>query len=196
MSLSFLLAGQTIWILARATGVASLVALSLQMLTGMAMRPRLLGRLATNRAVSDVHTYATVLWVPFGVAHVLGILIDPYAHVGIGDLIVPFLVPYGSFAIGLGTVSMQLVLVVMLAAWSRDRLTQGQWLTFHRLSYIAFATAFLHGILSGTDLAYPWLTGVAWVVAAILGLAGWRRITHGLTPVPASDPRRPRAVRR
>lgn len=186
MNLSFLLAGQTIWILARATGVASLVALSLQMLTGMALRPRLLGRLATNRVVSDVHTYATVLWVPFGVAHILGILLDRYAHVGVGDLIVPFLVPYGSLAIGLGTVSAQLVLVVMLAAWSRDRLTAGQWLTFHRLAYLAFATAFLHGLLSGTDLAYPWLTGVAWVVAAMLGIAGWRRITHGLTPVTAN----------
>lgn len=128
--------------------------------------------------MSDVHSYATVLWLPFGAAHVLGILVDPYAHVGVGDLVVPFLVRYGSFAIGLGTVSMQLVLVVALAAWSRDRLTASQWLTFHRLSYVAFGAAFLHGVLSGTDLAYPWLTGVAWLVAAMLAAAGWRRIEH------------------
>lgn len=173
---------QTIWILARATGVASLVALTISMLTGMALRPRLFGRLATNRVVSDVHEFATYLWLPFGAAHVLGILIDPYAHVGIGDLIVPFQVGYGAFAIGLGTVSMQLVLVVALAAWSRSKLTQGQWLAFHRLSYVAFGAAFLHSVLSGTDLAYPWLTGVAWVVAAMLGLAGYRRMRHAMTP--------------
>ena len=177
---------QTIWILARATGVASLVALSISMLTGIALRPRLLGRLATNRVVSDAHSYSSVLWLPFGVAHVLGILVDPYAHVSLGDLVIPFLVPYGSFAIGLGTVSAQLVLVVLLAAWSRDRLTPSQWLGFHRLSYVAFATMFLHSVLSGTDLAYPWLTGIAWVIAAMLGIAALRRLTHGLASAPRS----------
>ncbi len=50
----------------------------------------------------------------------------------------------------------------------------------HRLSYLAFATAFLHAILSGTDLAYPWLTGVAWLVAAVLAIAGTRRVLHAV----------------
>jgi DMSO/TMAO reductase YedYZ heme-binding membrane subunit len=71
---------------------------------------------------------------------------------------------------------------VLVAAWSRTRLSRGQWLAFHRLSYLAFAAAFLHGILSGTDLAYPWLAGTAWVVAAILVLFGLRRIAHALKP--------------
>lgn len=182
---------ETLWILARATGAASLVALTISMLTGVALRPRFLGRLATNRVVTDVHEFATYLWLPFGVAHVLGILVDPYARVGIGDLIIPFQVGYGAFAIGLGTVSMQLVLVVALAAWSRDRMTHGQWLAFHRLSYVAFAAAFLHSVLSGTDLAYPWLDGVAWTLAAMLGVATWRRVRHALrepAPQPVARP--------
>lgn len=182
---------QTIWILARATGVASLVALTISMLTGVALRPRSLSRLATNRVVSDVHEFATYLWLPFGVAHVLGILVDPYAHVGIGDLIIPFQVGYGAFAIGLGTVSMQLVLVVALAAWSRAKMTHGQWLAFHRLSYIAFAAAFLHGVLSGTDLAYPWLEGVAWTLAAMLAMATWRRVRHAFREPPLQGIARP-----
>jgi methionine sulfoxide reductase heme-binding subunit len=180
VNLQLLLAGQTIWIVARSTGVASLVALSLSLLTGMALRPKTLGWLSTNRAVSELHSYATVLWLPLGLAHVVAILLDPYSKVALLDLVVPFLVPYGTFAIGLGTVSVQLLLVVLVAAWSRTRLSRGQWLAFHRLSYLAFAAAFLHGILSGTDLAYPWLAGAAWLVAAILVLAGMRRVTHAL----------------
>ena len=69
---------------------------------------------------------------------------------------------------------------MLVAAWSRTQLSRGEWLAFHRLSYLAFAAAFLHGVLSGTDLAYPWLIGVAWLVAAILTLAGVRRIGHAL----------------
>jgi len=173
---------QTIWIVARSTGVASLLALSLSLLSGMALRPKSLGWLSTNRAVSELHSYATVLWLPLGLAHVIAILLDPYAKVGLGDLVVPFRVSYGAFAIGLGTISVQLLVVVLIAAWSRTRLSRGQWLAFHRLSYLAFAAAFLHGVLSGTDLAYPWLAGIAWLVAAILAMFGLRRITHAIRP--------------
>lgn len=182
MSPSLLFAGETIWIVARSTGVASLVSLSLSLLTGMALRPKTLGWLSTNRAVSELHSYATVLWLPLGIAHVIAILLDPYSTVGLGDLLVPFRVSYGAFAIGLGTVSLQLLVVVLVAALSRTRLSRGQWLAFHRLSYLAFAAAFLHGILSGTDLAFPWLMGVAWLGAAILTLVGVRRIRHALRP--------------
>jgi sulfoxide reductase heme-binding subunit YedZ len=181
MSLA-LFGDQTVWIVARSTGVASLLALALSLLSGMALRPKSLGWLSTNRAVSELHSYATVLWLPLGVAHVIAILLDPYAKVGLGDLLVPFRVSYGSFAIGLGTISVQLLIVVLIAAWSRTRLSRGQWLAFHRLSYLAFAAAFLHGVLSGTDLAYPWLAGIAWLVAAILAMFGLRRITHAIRP--------------
>jgi len=173
---------QTIWIVARSTGVASLLALSLSLLSGMALRPKSLGWLSTNRAVSELHSYATVLWLPLGLAHVIAILLDPYAKVGLGDLLIPFRVSYGAFAIGLGTISVQLLVVVLIAAWSRTRLSRGQWLAFHRLSYLAFAAAFLHGVLSGTDLAYPWLAGIAWLVAGILAMFGLRRITHAIRP--------------
>ena len=182
MSLSTLVAGETIWIVARSTGVASLVALSLSLLTGVALRPKILAWLSTNRAVSEVHSYATVLWLPLGIVHVVALLFDPYTKVGLLDLAIPFAMPYGAFAIGLGTISLQLLIVVLVAAWSRTRLSRGQWLAFHRLSYLAFVAAFLHGVLSGTDLAYPWLAGIAWVVAAILTLACLRRIAHGIAP--------------
>lgn len=180
MSLSTLMAGETIWIVARSTGVASLVALSLSLLTGVALRPKILSWLSTNRAVSELHSYATVLWLPLGIAHILALLFDPYAKVGVLDLVIPFAVPYGTFAIGIGTISLQLLIVVLVAAWSRTRLTRGQWLAFHRLSYVVFAAAFLHGVLSGTDLAYPWLAGIAWLVAAILTLASLKRIAHAV----------------
>lgn len=184
MNLQLLLAGQTIWIVARSTGVASLLALSISLLTGMALRPKTLAWLSTNRALSELHSYTTILWAPFAVAHVLAIVIDPYAKVGVLDLLVPFLVSYGTFAIGLGTIALQLLAVVTVAALMRDRLTRSQWLTLHRLSYVAFAATFLHSVLSGTDLAYPWLMGIAWVLAAILVLFGWRRMVHALAPEP------------
>src|SRR5207249_4329908 len=67
-----------------------------------------------------------------------------------------------------------------VAALMRSRLRRDSWLALHRLSYVAFAAAFLHGVLSGTDLAYPWLMGVAWLAAAILAMFGARRALHAI----------------
>ena len=180
MNLQLLFGAQTVWIVARSTGVASLVALSISLLTGVALRPKSLTWLSTNRAISELHSYATALWLPMGIAHVIAVLIDPYAKVGLVDLVVPFLMSYGTFALGLGTVSVQLLVIVTIAALSRTKLSRGEWMAFHRLSYVAFAAAFLHGVLSGTDLAYPWLAGIAWLTAAVLAMAAWRRITHAV----------------
>jgi sulfoxide reductase heme-binding subunit YedZ len=166
-----------IWIVARSTGTASLVALVLSVLSGMALRSGALAWLSHNRGVRAVHDLTSVLWLPLAIAHVIALLFDPYAKIGLADLVVPFLVPYGSFAIGLGTISLQLTVVVHASTWLRSKLTQPGWLAIHRLSYIAFVAAFAHGLLAGTDLAQPVLTALAWIVAAILVIVGFRRLT-------------------
>ena len=98
-----------IWIIARSTGTAALVALTLSVLSGMALRSGALAWLSHNRGVRAVHDLTSLLWLPLVIVHVVSLLLDPYAKVGLVDLLVPFLVSYGSFAIGLGTISLQLV---------------------------------------------------------------------------------------
>ena len=166
-----------VWVIARSTGTAALVALVLSVLSGMALRSGALAWLSHNRGVRAVHDLTSVLWLPLAIAHVVALLLDPYAKVGLVDLLVPFLVSYGSFAIGLGTISLQLVVVVLVSTWLRSRLTRQGWLAIHRLSYVAFVAAFAHGLLAGTDLAQPVLSALAWVTAAVLAIVAFRRLT-------------------
>jgi sulfoxide reductase heme-binding subunit YedZ len=86
-------------------------------------------------------------------------------------------VPYGSLAIGLGTISLQLVVVVVVSTWLRSKLTHQGWLAIHRLSYVAFVAAFAHGLLAGTDFAQPVLVALAWVTAAALAIVALRRLS-------------------
>lgn len=167
-----------IWVIARSTGTASLVALTLSVLTGIALRTGTFAWLSHNRGVRVVHGFLTVLWIPLGLAHVFALLFDRYAQVGVIDLVVPFGVAYGRLAIGLGTISTQLILVVLVSTWMRSSLTNGQWQWFHRLSYIAFIAAFAHGVMSGTDLANPVVAALAWVTAAAVALVALRRVTR------------------
>src|SRR5438105_11689261 len=166
-----------VWIIARSTGTAALVALVLSVLSGMALRSGALAWLSHNRGVRAVHDLTSVLWLPLAIAHVIALMLDPYAKIGLADLFVPFLVPYGSFAIGLGTISLQLIVVVLSSTWLRSKLTQQGWLAIHRLSYVAFVAAFAHGLLAGTDLAQPALGALAWITAAILAIVAFRRLT-------------------
>jgi sulfoxide reductase heme-binding subunit YedZ len=165
-----------IWIIARSTGTASLVSLTLSVLTGVALRTGTFAWLSHNRGVRVVHGFLAVLWIPLGLAHVVALLFDRYAQVGLVDLVVPFGVSYGRLAIGLGTISTQLILVVLVSTWLRSSLTNGQWQWFHRLSYIAFVAAFAHGVSSGTDLANPVVAALAWITAAAVALFALRRV--------------------
>jgi sulfoxide reductase heme-binding subunit YedZ len=166
-----------VWVIARSTGTAALVALVLSVLSGMALRSGALAWLSHNRGVRAVHDLTSVLWLPLAIAHVVALLLDPYAKVGLVDLLVPFLVSYGAFAIGVGTISLQLGIVVLVSTWLRSRLTQQGWLAIHRLSYVAFVAAFAHGLLAGTDLAQPPLSALAWVTAGVLLTVAFRRLT-------------------
>jgi len=166
-----------LWIIARSTGTAALVAIVLSVLSGMALRSGALAWLSHNRGVRAVHDFTSLLWLPLAIAHVIALLFDPYAKIGIADLLVPFLVSYGSLALGLGTISLQLLAVVMLSTWLRSSLTQQGWLAIHRLSYIAFVASFAHSLLAGTDLAQPALAALAWIVGAVVVIVAFRRLT-------------------
>ena len=166
-----------VWIIARSTGTAALTALVLSVLSGMALRSGALAWLSHNRGVRAVHDLTSLLWIPLAIAHVIALLLDPYAKIGVVDLLVPFLVTYGSFAIGLGTISLQLVAIVLLSTWLRSSLAHRGWLAIHRLSYVAFVAAFAHGLLAGTDLAQPVFAALAWVLGAVLIAVAFRKAT-------------------
>ena len=167
-----------VWIVARSTGTAALVALVLSVLSGMALRSGALAWLSHNRGVRAVHDLTSLLWIPLAIAHVIALLLDPYAKIGLADLLVPFLVSYGSVAIGLGTISLQLIAVVLLSTWLRSSLTHQGWIAIHRLSYVAFVAAFAHGLMAGTDLAQPVLAAMAWTAGAAVAVVAFRRVTR------------------
>lgn len=168
---------ELVWVIARSTGSAALVALALSVLSGAALRSDALAWLSHNRGVRAVHDLTSLLWLPLVATHIVALLLDPYAKLGLADLIIPFQVEYGRVAVGLGTISTQLVAVVLLSTWLRSHLTHGGWVAIHRLSYVAFIGAFAHGIMAGTDFAQPALAALAWVTAAVLALVAFRRVT-------------------
>lgn len=170
------------WLLARVLGLSAFLALTASILSGVAMRTSVLDRLGTNRAWKELHTFSTALWIPLGGLHLLTLLVDRTAKVAPVDLVVPFGVEYGTVPIGLGTIGLDLFLLVMVTGWLKRQMSQLLWSWIHRLSYPAFTVSFAHAVLSGTDFSAPAVSAIAWSLGfAVLVLAG-ARIAWGRLP--------------
>jgi methionine sulfoxide reductase heme-binding subunit len=171
-----------VWIVARATGVAAYIALCLSILSGIALRTSVLDFLAKNRALRSLHDFMTWVWIPLGLAHVATLLLDKTAYIAPLDLVVPFQVSYAPLAIGLGTLSLDIVVLITVTSWLRRRMDDRLWRWIHRSSYIAFVTLFLHALLSGTDFSSPVISSISWSAALGIGLLAASRIVFGRLP--------------
>jgi predicted ferric reductase len=171
-----------LWMLARVTGLSSFLMLAISLVTGMALRSGVLDVLARNRALRSVHEFTAVLWIPLGLVHLITLVLDRTARIGALDLVVPFRVGYGTFAFGLGTIAFELFIVVAVTGWLKRYMNGTAWLWVHRLSYVAFAMAFLHSVLSGTDFSDPKISAVTWAAAMMVMLLTLARVMWGRLP--------------
>lgn len=170
------------WIAARATGLSSYIALCLSILSGVALRTSVLDFLAKNRQLRALHDFMTWLWIPLGVAHVTTLVLDKTAQIRPTDAVIPFQVSYGAVPIGLGTISLDLFVIVTLTSWVRRRMNDRLWRWIHRSSYAAFLALFLHAFWSGTDFDAPLISAVSWSAALGIGLLAISRMVFGRLP--------------
>lgn len=173
---------QFFWVLTRVAGLGSYVALATALVTGIALRTAVFDWLGSNRVVRSLHEYTIVLWIPLAVIHVGSLLLDSTARITWLDVFVPFHSSYGTLAIGLGALSLDVLLVVSVTAYLRRRMRNDVWAWIHRLAYGAFGLTFLHAVLSGTDFSDPVVSAVTWGSAAALLTLGVARALGGRLP--------------
>jgi DMSO/TMAO reductase YedYZ heme-binding membrane subunit len=114
--------------------------------------------------------------------HILSLLLDQTARIGLLDVVVPFHSSYGTLGIGLGALSVDVLLVVTVTGFLKRRMNKEMWLWVHRLAYAAFALIFLHSALSGTDFTDPVVSAITWGTAATLLTLGIVRVFGGRLP--------------
>ena len=173
---------QFLWVLARVAGLGSYAALALAVVTGIALRTAVLDWFGNNRVLRSLHEYTTVLWIPLAGIHLGTLVLDSTARIGVLDLVVPFRAPYGTVAIGLGALAVDLLVVVTATALLRRHIRPDVWKWLHRLAYGAFVLIFFHAVLSGSDFSDPVVSAVSWGTAAALLALGLARAVWGRLP--------------
>src|SRR6478752_2166423 len=142
------------WIAARATGVTAYLLLAAQVVAGLVMsHPTNLSTWKQSKRLFPWHEHLAVFAISFLAIHVVAISIDRYANVGPLGAIVPGLSSYRPPAVAVGTIAMYSLLVTSITARWTKLLPRGAWLKFHRFSAAAFALAWAHAVLAGTDSA-------------------------------------------
>ena len=140
-----------IWLAARATGVVSLVLVTLTISLGIALSHPEQSRWKQSKRIFPWHESLWVFTLAFIVVHVVSLVMDPYAGVGIGGALFPGLSEYRSVPVALGVLSLYALLITAMTARYTKFLPPGVWLRLHRLSIVVLILGWTHGVLAGTD---------------------------------------------
>lgn len=163
-------ADMRIWLAARAAGFVTLGLLTVQVVLGLVLsHPTNKTTWKLSRLLYPWHGNIWVFVLAFLVMHIVTIIADPYAGVGIGGALIPGLSSYRAAPVALGVIALYALLITGLTARYTKSLPRGLWLQIHRLSLLILVLAWAHGVLSGTDsvpMAAAYGASFAFVIAA------------------------------
>ena len=189
-----------LWFVSRGSGLVLLVLFTAVMVMGVAARTGATPRRWPRFAVAELHRTLALFAVALLGLHVVTAILDPYVRLGWAATVAPFLSPYRTLAIGLGTLAVDCAGAVLLTSVLRGRLGFRSWRAVHWLAYLAWPAAFLHSLTAGNDLRVAGVAASEWGAAAAVATAvlarlrgAWRlRRNHGRPPraaAPGTDRR-------
>ena len=166
-----------LWWATRSTALAALLLLSLVLVLGVVAGT---GSPRTRVVVQVVHRGLSLLALLTVAAHVVTVLVDPHADVEAVDVVVPFGSGYRTLATGLGTLALDLLVVVAVTSALRLRLGGRAWRAVHAIAYALWPVAALHGLGTGTDRVA--VIGLTTGCAVVVGAAAASRLARSARP--------------
>ncbi len=175
------------WYLARGTGAVALVLLTISVVLGIlgslrfALAPRW-----PRFAIDTLHRDVSLLVIVLLVVHILTSVLDGFAPITLLDGLIPFISAYRPLWLGLGTLSFDILVALVVTSLVRRRVGYRGWRLIHWLAYASWPIAVLHGLGTGSDTKVWWmlvLTGAcvaAVTIAILLRIYGSDTVGDGL----------------
>ncbi len=163
------------WYATRASGYTALVLLSATVVLGLLTSSRQSTRDWPRFVVQSLHRNLSLMVVVFLLIHIATSIIDPFAKLSVLDAVIPFVASYRPLWLGLGVVSLELLIAITATSLLRHRLGWRTWQVVHLLAYVSWPVAVVHGVGTGTDTKAVWaLLVVTACVAVVVGALIWR----------------------
>jgi len=164
-----------LWYASRATGVVALLLMTAVVLLGLLVTRQ--GRLPglPRFAVSGLHRNLSLVAVVFIALHVLTAVFDGYVRIPLTAAVIPLASPYEPLALGLGAVSLDITVAVIVTSLLRRHMSRRMWRAVHLLAYASWPVAWLHSITASKDLLHGWMFLLAMGCAlAVVAAVCWR----------------------
>jgi sulfoxide reductase heme-binding subunit YedZ len=163
------------WYITRASGIVTLVLLTLTMVLGLTTTSRARARNWPGFAQQELHRRLSMMAMIFLGIHVLTSILDTYVHIGWAAIVVPFTSPYSRFWVAMGTIALDLMAAVFVSSLLRSRIRPSLWRGIHWLAYGCWPLALAHTFGMGTDAGEGWVIalGAACIVSVLIALL-WR----------------------
>lgn len=168
-----------LWFLSRATGVLSIVLLTTVLVLGLFLSGARRSVGGRTTIVQAVHRSLALGLLTFLVVHIGTAILDTYVHVGVGAVVLPFASSYHRFAVGLGTLGLDVLVAVVVTSLVRHRISERVWRVVHRATFVMWPLTLYHGIAMSTSNE-PLLRFIT-VGCGLIGVAAllWRLVgTH------------------
>jgi methionine sulfoxide reductase heme-binding subunit len=176
MTLTATLGPTTYWYLTRGTGAVALVLLTVSVVLGLVGTVRFTAPRWPRFAIDTLHRDVSLLVIVLLVLHIVTTVLDGFAPISLADGLLPFLSAYRPLWLGLGTVSFDLILAIVITSLVRRRLGYRSWRAVHWLAYVSWPIAVLHTLGTGSDVKQWWLLLLTVVCVVAVLVAVWIRI--------------------
>lgn len=169
-----------LWYTTRSTGLLAFLMLTAAVVLGITATQRVATTRWPRFASQALHRNISLLAVALLAAHVVTTLLDTYVKISWWAAVIPFASAYKTFPVALGTLALDLLVVVALTSLVRGATGHRWWRAVHWTAYAAWPLALAHYLGVGTDARKPWslalaLTCLAVVFAAVLVRLGAER---------------------
>lgn len=168
-------ASMGLWLMARASGVTAYLLLTAVTLLGLLLSHPARARLRWPAAIHRLrlHMSLTIFTLAFLVLHIVVLVLDPWAKVGVMGAILPMGSEFRPLPVTLGLLSLWAGIITGFSAALAGRSSSRFWLPLHRFSAAVWVLAWLHGVLAGSDTA-AWMSMYVVTGLLVIGMAAWR----------------------
>lgn len=179
------MSSELLWYTSRATGVASIVLLTLVLVLGTLLSGSRHSP-ATTTVKMAVHRWLSLGLLAFLAVHIVTAIAEGYVKIPWLAVVVPFIAGWQPVWVGFGTLAVDLLIATIITSLLRRRLPERLWRALHWLTYALWPLALVHGFALGTANE-PVLRGIT---IACAGLGAGAIAFRSLSTVADRDRRR------
>jgi len=159
------------WYLTRSTGAVALILLTASLALGVADVRRFATPHWPRFVIDGLHRTVSLLAVVFVALHVFASVLDGFAAISITAAVIPFISSYRPIWLGLGALSFDLLLALVITSMLRGRISQRVWRVTHWAAYACWPIALVHSFGTGSDARSAWLLLLSVACIAVVALA-------------------------